>query len=100
MDIRLLSLIKYCDKDGEKELRISNEIKSRWRELAKQLGFDSPQIEVFAQSATSLDDMMSEWLRTDIENSWKKLIERMHDADLKTSALRLKHALSNIRDRL
>ena len=95
VDVRKLSLIRYSDHEGERELRIWKHIKPQWRELAKHLGFKAEVILTFAERPNSLDDMMTEWIQTDTECCWRKLIEKMYDAGLKNPANDLKYALSN-----
>ena len=99
VDVMKLSLIKYNDRTGEKQLRIKRQVTPCWRDLAAHLGFCSASIEVFAQSQTSadsVDGMFTEWLRTDTNCTWRKLIMKMNDASLTVAANDLKHALCHI----
>ena len=98
VDIMKLSLIKYNDGTGEKELRIKEQIAPQWRELATHLGFNPARIATLSQSHTPIDDMMMNWLQKDPQNCWKKLITKMHDAGLRTPAADLNHALCHIHD--
>ena len=99
VDVRKLNLIKYNDRTGEKQLRIKIQVTPRWRDLAAHLGFCSARIEAFAQSQTSadpVDGMFTEWLRTDPNCTWRKLIMKMNDAGLNVAANDLEHALCYI----
>ena len=93
VDVIKLNLIKYNDGMGEKQLRIKQEITPHWRKLAPCLGYQYASIEAFAQSQTSVDDMFSDWLRTDTNSTWRAFIMKMSDAGLTVAANDLKHAL-------
>ena len=98
VDIRYLSLLKYNDGTGEKELRIQEQIVLKWKELAKQLGCSAALIELWSQKdpQQATEAMMNEWLRRDPKNSWRKLVQKMKDAGLVTPAADLEHALHHM----
>ena len=96
VDVIKLNLIKYNDGTGEKQLRIKEEIAPYWRKLAPHLGFRPANIEVFAQSQTSVDDMFFKWLHIDPNCTWRTLIMKMCDAGLTVAAEDLKVALCYI----
>ena len=93
VDVIKLNLIKYNDGTGEKQLRIKEEITPHWKDLAPHLGYRYASIAAFAQSQTPVDDMFSDWLRTDTNSSWRTLIMKMSDAGLIVAANDLKYAL-------
>ena len=93
--MKILGLLKYNDGTGEKEVRIQQQIVPKWMELATQLGFKPELIETWSErgSQHATITMMHEWLRVDTEHSWGKLVQKMKDAGLGTSAADLKYAL-------
>ena len=93
VDVIKLNLIKYNDGTGEKQLRIKTEITPHWRDLAPHLGFRYAEIEAFAQKQDSVDAMLSNWLRSNTNCTWRTFIMKMSDAGLTVPANDLKHAL-------
>ena len=95
--MKILTLLKYNNGTGEKELRTQQKIVQKWRELATQLGF-SEFIETWLERGPqrATEAMMHEWLMVDPENSWGKLVRKMKDAGLGTPAGDLKYALCHM----
>ena len=79
--------------DDERVLKTKERIVPKWRDLAEQLGFRPAEIATLSLRHTSTDDMISDWMRKVSDHSWRKLIEAMNDAGLRTAAIDLKDAL-------
>jgi hypothetical protein len=64
-----------------------------WRDLASQLGFTPARIGAFSLSQSPAHEIIATWLQTDVNSTWRKLIEKMNSAGLKRLALDLRYAL-------
>ena len=98
VDIRYLSLLKYNAGSGEKEIRTLNKIKPHWKEVAIQLDLTPESIEIWSDNdpKDATYNMITEWIRTDPDNCWRKLVQKMKDAELLTPAADLAHALHHM----
>lgn len=85
------------ERQGEMELRVKNELMgSVWKDLAAQLGFGAARIGAFSLSQTPVHDLLSAWLQTEEDCSWRRFVEKLSDAGLRTLAIDVKHALMHI----
>ena len=91
--------MRFVDEYGqERELRVKDELGAGWRDLASQLEFTAARIGAFSHSHTPVDDMILTWLQTDERRSWRKFIEKLSDAGLRTLANHLRCALMHFVD--
>ena len=93
VNLKEISLIRFNDGSIERELRTKEQIVPQWRRVAEQLQFGPAKIGALSLSRTPTDDMISEWMRIEKDHLWRKLIEAINDAGLRTAAIDLKDAL-------
>ena len=74
-------------------MRTKEQILPHWRNVAEQLQFRPARIGGLSLSQTPTDDMILEWMRMEKDHTWRKLIEAINDAGLRTAAIDLKDAL-------
>ena len=97
--LRKLTCMRFVDEYGrERELRVKDELGAGWRDLASQLEFTAARIEVLSHSHTPVHDMISTWLQKDEKRSWRRFIEKLSDAGLKSLANDLRYALMHLVD--
>ena len=98
--IKLLSLIKYTDSEGEEQtFRLITDVQNKCPDLGTELGIDPATLTGIRSSLGSpsyvCKEILETWIDRGVDVTWGRLLQALHDMQLGRIEKHLREALSH-----